>query len=308
MKLKMKDFLAITDLNKEELLFVLKNAKDFKSGKIKEKTLAGKSVAMIFEKPSTRTRLSFQTAIYELGGQPINLNSNEIQLSRGETVHDTAKVLSRYTHAITLRTFEHNRVVELAKHASVPVINALSDYEHPCQILADLQTMEERKGLKGIKAVFVGDGDNNVTNSYIFGCAILGIPLTVACPKEYAPKKEVLAAALTLAKKVDLTITDNPKKAVKNADVIYTDVWVSMGMEKEHETRKKAFKAFQLNEELMKNVKNKDYIVMHCLPAHRGDEITDAVIDGKHSVVFDEAENRKHAQKAILHLLIKNCL
>jgi len=184
MKLKIKDFLAITDLNKEELLFVLKTAKEFKSGKLKEKSLSGKSVAMIFEKPSTRTRLSFQTAIYELGGQPINLNSSEIQLSRGETVHDTAKVLSRYVHAITLRTFEHSRVVELAKYASVPVINALSDYEHPCQILADLQTMEERKGLKGIKAAFVGDGDNNVTNSYIFGCAILGSLSKKICAQE----------------------------------------------------------------------------------------------------------------------------
>ena len=174
MKLIMKDLLCITDFNKEELLYVLKTAKDFKSGKLIADTLKGKSVAMIFEKPSTRTRLSFQTAIYELGGQPINLNSNEIQLSHGETVYDTAKVLSRYVHAITLRTFDHARVVELARHATVPVINALSDFEHPCQILADLQTMEEKTGLKGIKAVFVGDGDNNVTNSFIFACAILG--------------------------------------------------------------------------------------------------------------------------------------
>lgn len=305
MNLKIKDLLCITDLNKEELLFVLKTAKDFKSGRLKSETLKGKSVAMIFEKPSTRTRLSFQTAIYELGGQPINLNSTEIQLAHGETVCDTAQVLSRYVHAITLRTFDHSRVEELAKYATVPVINALSDFEHPCQILADLLTMEEKIGLKGIKAAFVGDGNNNVTNSYIFACAILGIPLTVACPKKYAPKNEVVKKAKTLGKKVVLNITDDPKEAVREADVIYTDVWVSMGMEKEGKERKIAFKNFQLNKELMQHAEKKNYIVMHCLPAHRGEEITDEVIDGIHSVVFDEAENRKHAQKAVLHLLLK---
>jgi len=304
MNLKIKDFLSITDLKKEELLFVLKTAKDFKSGKLKADSLKEKSVAMIFEKPSTRTRLSFQTAIYELGGQPINLNSTEMQLSRGETVHDTAKVISRYVHAITLRTFEHSRVVELAKHATVPVINALSDFEHPCQILADLQTMEEKTGLQGIKAVFVGDGDNNVTNSFIFACAILGIPLTVACPKKYSPKKAVIEKARSLSKNMGLSITDDPKAAVKDADVIYTDVWISMGMEKESAERKKAFMPFQVNSKLMSYAGKSNYIIMHDLPAHRGEEITDEIIDGPHSVVFDEAENRKHAQKAILHLLM----
>lgn len=305
MKLKNKDLVSITDLSKEELVFVLAKAKEFKGNKIKGLPLSGKSVAMIFEKPSTRTRISFEVAVYELGGNPIYLHSNEIQLSRGETIHDTGKVLSRYVHGITIRTFSHNNVVELAKNASVPVINALSDFEHPCQILADLQTIEEKKGLKGVKVAFVGDGDNNVTNSLILGCSILNIDIFVASPKAYKPKAELIKKALSLNKDAKIILTDNPADAVKNADVIYTDVWVSMGQEKEYNIRKEAFKDFQLNKNLLKYCEKGDYIVMHCLPAHRGDEITDDVIDGPNSVVFDQAENRKHAQKAILYLLIK---
>ncbi|MFH1824661.1 MAG: ornithine carbamoyltransferase [Candidatus Firestonebacteria bacterium] len=303
-KLKNKDLVSIADLSKDEILFILKKAKEFKNKKIKETSLKGKSVAMIFEKPSTRTRVSFEVGIYELGGHLIYLSANEIHLSRGETISDTAKVLSRYVNGIILRTYSHNNVVELAKHSDVPVINALSDFEHPCQILADLFTIQEKKGLKNIKITFVGDGDNNVTNSLILGCSILNIELNVSSPVGYEPKGKILKMAKDINKSAKISITNDPKEGVKLADVIYTDVWTSMGMEKEKESRKKVFKDFQINKNLLEWIGKKDYLIMHCLPAHRGEEITDEILDGDNSVAFDQAENRLHAQKAVLSLLM----
>ena len=304
MKLKNKDLISIADLSREDIQTILELTKKFKQKKIAELPLKNKTVAMIFEKPSTRTRVSFEVAIYQLGGYPIVLNASEMQLSRGETIADTAKTLSRYVDAIAIRSYSHSNVVELAKNSSVPVINMLTDREHPCQVLADLFTISEKKDLKNVKIAFVGDGNNNVTNSLIFACSILGMSLNVASPVGYEPKKEILNLASKLNPKNKINLFNNPKEAVKNADVVYTDVWVSMGAEDEREERKKAFKDFQLNNGLLKCVGKKDYIVMHCLPAHRGEEITDDVIDGKNSVVFDQAENRLHVQKAILYLLL----
>jgi len=304
MKLKNKDLISIADLSKEEIQTILKLTKKFKQKNIAGLPLKNKTVAMIFEKPSTRTRVSFEVAVYHLGGYPIVLNASEMQLSRGETIADTAKTLSRYVDAVAIRSYSHNNVAELARNASVPVINMLTDKEHPCQILADLFTISEKKDLKNVKIAFVGDGNNNVTNSLILACSILNIPLNVASPVGYEPKKEILNLASRLNPENKINISNNPKEAVKNADVVYTDVWVSMGTEDEREERKKAFKDFQLNSELLKSVGNNNYIVMHCLPAHRGEEITDDVIDGKNSVVFDQAENRLHVQKAILYLLL----
>jgi ornithine carbamoyltransferase len=304
MKSKNKSLISIADLSKNEILFILKKTKEFKNKKIKVSSLKNKSIAMIFEKPSTRTRVSFEVAIYELGGYPIYLSSNEIQLSRGETISDTARVLSRYVDGIILRTYSHKNVIELANYADIPVINALSDFEHPCQILSDLFTIQEKKGLNNIKIAFIGDGDNNVTNSLILGASILDIEINISSPSGYEPKEKILKIAKSINKNAKINITNNPKEGVKLADVIYTDVWVSMGLEKEYEVRKKAFKDFQINKDLLKYTGKKDYIVMHCLPAHRGEEITDDVIDGINSVVFDQAENRLHTQKAILTLLL----
>jgi len=304
MKLKNKDLISIADLSKEKIQTILELTKKFKEKRIAGLPLKNKTVAMIFEKPSTRTRVSFEVAMYQLGGYPIVLNASEMQLSRGETVADTAKTLSRYVDAIAIRSYSHSSVAELAKNSSVPVINMLTDREHPCQILADLFTISEKKDLKNVKIAFVGDGDNNVTNSLILACSILNIPLNVASPVGYEPKKDVLNLASRLNPKNSIKISNNPKEAVKGIDVVYTDVWISMGAENEREARKKAFKDFQLNSELLKSVGKKDYIVMHCLPAHRGEEITDEIIDGKNSVVFDQAENRLHVQKAILYLLL----
>ncbi len=304
MKLKSKDLLGIAGLTKEEVEAIFRVTADFKEKKRTDKPLSGKTLAMIFEKPSTRTRVSFECAIYQLGGMPVVLNSTEIQLSRGETIADTARVLSGYVDAITIRTFEHRKVVELASNASVPVINALSDFEHPCQALADLYTIYEKKGFSGIKVAYVGDGDNNVTNSLVFICALMGIPLSVASPEGYRPKKEVIETAKKLNANTQLEVTSDPKEAVRNADVIYTDVWVSMGAEAEAAKRKKDLKAYQLNTELLAASGKKDYLIMHCLPAHRGDEITDEVMESKNSVVFEQAENRMHVQKAVLYFLL----
>ncbi len=304
MKLKSKDLLGIEQLTKKEIEAIFRVTEDFKRKKRTDKPLSGKTLAMIFEKPSTRTRVSFECAIYQLGGLPVVLNSSEIQLSRGETIPDTARVLSGYVDGITIRTFEHRKVVELAKHASVPVINALSDFEHPCQALADLYTIYEKKGLSGIKIAYVGDGDNNVTNSLIFICALMGIPVSVASPKGYQPKREVIETAKMLNPKAEVVVTADSKAAVVDADVIYTDVWVSMGAENEAAKRKKALKAYQLNKALLNSCGQKDYLIMHCLPAHRGDEITDEVMESKNSVVFAQAENRMHVQKAVLYFLL----
>ncbi len=262
--------------------------------------LKGKSLAMIFEKSSTRTRVSFEVAMTQLGGHALYLSPDQMQLGRGETVEDTAKVLSRFVDGIVYRAFSHEMMVKLASNSTVPVINALDDLEHPCQIVADLMTIKEKKGkLKGLKLAYVGDG-NNVCNSLLLAAPIVGMDIAVGCPKGYEPG--MLEKARELAKEREhskVEVFEDPKKAIEGADVIYTDVWVSMGMEEEKGEREKLFMPYQVNNALVKNAKE-DFIFLHCLPAHRGLEVAHEVIDGEHSVVFDEAENRLHAQKAIL--------
>jgi len=261
---------------------------------------------MIFQKPSTRTRVSFEVAMSDLGGRALYLRWDDLQLGRGETVADTARVLSRYVDGIMARVFSHKDLEELAKYADIPVINGLSDLTHPCQILADLLTILEKKAvLKGLKLAFVGDG-NNVCNSLLIGCTKMGMNISVATPKKYRPKEEIIQWAMENAQESGskVEILESPEEAVKDADVIYTDVFVSMGEEKVAKEKLQAFQGYQVNRELVKHAK-KDYIFMHCLPAHRGQEVTDEVIDDPvHSVVWDQAENRLHAQKAVLALLL----
>ncbi|MCX8094288.1 MAG: ornithine carbamoyltransferase [Candidatus Goldbacteria bacterium] len=307
-KLNKKDLLSIADLTKEEIELIL-NISDMIRLKHKNNELfvplLGKCLAMIFRKPSTRTRVSFEIAMFQLGGASIYLSPNEIQLGRGETIADTARVLSRYVNGILIRTFSHQEVIELAKNATVPVINGLTDFSHPCQVLSDLLTIKDKKKvLKGLTIAYVGDG-NNVCNSWLFAAPKMEMNLRVASPKEYAPSKEVVEKSKSFAQvsKTQVLITESPEEAVKDADVIYTDVWTSMGQEEEAQKRKEVFKKYQVNSDLVYLAK-KDVIVMHCLPAHRGEEITDDVMDGPNSVVFDQAENRLHAQKGILALLL----
>jgi len=302
-----RDLISIVDVEKD-LIALLELSQSLKNrsmaGQISE-PLKGRSLAMIFEKPSTRTRVSFEVAMTELGGHALYLSTADLQLGRGETIADTARVLSRYVDGIVYRAFKHQDMLELARHSTVPVINALDDLEHPCQILADLLTVKEKKGeMKGLKLAYVGDG-NNVCNSLLLGSALLGMNMTVGCPEDYSPDERVLETAKRIAAQYGggVEIVEDPMLAVKGADVVYTDVWVSMGAEKERRRREKAFRDYQVNSQLVSVAKD-DCIVMHCLPAHRGKEITDDVIDGPHSVVLDEAENRLHAQKAVLvHLL-----
>jgi len=304
-----KDVLGILDIQ-EELLVLLQRAKEIKEGlKSGEQymPLVGKTLGMIFEKSSTRTRISFEVGMTQLGGHAIYMNPKDMQMGRGETVADTAKVLSRFCDAIVYRAFKHEMMKELAENATVPVINALDDVEHPCQIMADLLTVIEHKGddFGKLKMTYVGDG-NNVCNSLLLGCAVVGMNFTAACPKGYQPNGGILAEAKKIGKRMGATIevVEDPMTGVEYADVLYTDVWVSMGDEKEEATRLKVFKPYQINEALLANAR-RDAIVMHCLPAHRGLEITAGVIDGPQSVVFDEAENRLHAQKALLVQVIK---
>jgi ornithine carbamoyltransferase len=304
-KLKSKDLISLNLLSIEEIELILKVAEDLKKGSRNTNYLAGKTLAMIFEKSSTRTRVSFQTGMYQLGGEGMYFSSQDLQMGRGETIHDTAKVLSRYVDGIMARTFKHQTVLDLARFSTVPVINGLTDYDHPCQILADLLTVYEKKGkFKGLTLAYIGDG-NNVLHSLIQGCVKVGMNINYASPKGYKPLPEVVHEAVDFAKGTGskLKATENAHEAIQDADVIYTDVWVSMGQEAENAKRKKDLKDFQLNGELMKKAK-KDVLVMHCLPAHRGEEITDEVIDGPNSIVFDQAENRLHAQKAVLKLLM----
>ncbi len=300
-----KHFLSMQDLSPEEIDSLLDRASYFKKqrlNRILSDELKGKTIVLIFEKPSTRTRVSFETGIHELGGNPLFLNAQELQLSRGETIADTARTLSRYVHGIVARVTSHNYLIELSKHSTIPVINALSPLEHPCQTLADLFTIRERKGkLKGLKLAWVGDG-NNVCNSLLLGCTLVGMNISAACPKGYGPPAEVVKQAKKNAVKsgAKIEILNDPKKAVTNADIVYSDVWVSMGQEKEAQKRLRAFKGYQINAKLLKLAKD-DAIVMHCLPAHRGQEITTEVIDGPRSVVWDQVENKLHVQKAILY-------
>jgi ornithine carbamoyltransferase len=294
-----KDLLTINDLSVSEINDILKLA-----GELKEKRqafgepLKGKTVGLIFEKPSNRTRVSFEVGITELGGHAIYLGSYEIDLGKRESPKDVAKVLSRYLHGIIARTFSHKTVVELAKYSSIPVINGLTDYQHPCQALSDLFTIKEKKGLDNVTVAYVGDG-NNVLNSLLYICNKTGIKIHVACPKGYEPNKDILKDTAG-----SVSMFNFPAEAVKGADVIYTDVWTSMGQEKEYKKRLKVFKKYQVNSELVK-LANKNAIVMHCLPAHRGQEITDEVMDSPASMVLDQAENRLHVQKAILIKLLK---
>lgn len=295
----MRHFLDIRDFNADTLSAILEQAAslkaDRKAGSASDKPLAGKSVAMIFEKPSTRTRVSFEVGITELGGTPLILSAGDLQVGRGESVADTAKVLSRYVDAIMIRCFKHDMLMTLAEHATVPVINALTEWSHPCQIMADLQTMIERHGpLADQSVAWLGDG-NNVATSWIEAAAVFGFKLNIACPDGYAPSSKLLAWAR--AQGADITLTDDAMEAAKDVQTIVTDVWISMG--DDEGTRAEDFAPYQVNAAIMAAAAG-DAIFMHCLPAIRGMEVTADVIDGHQSVVFDEAENRLHAQKAIL--------
>ena len=306
MKLKSRNLLSLKELDAEEILTILDTADLFKKERragILRKPLCDKTLALIFEKPSTRTRVSFEVAMKELGGNTVVLHSSEMQLARGETIEDTARVLSRYVHAAMLRVIRHTDLVRFAEAATIPVINGLSDLYHPCQILADLQTIREAKGgLSGLKIAWVGDGDNNVANTLIVAAAKLNLNLNLACPREYRPREEILQEA----RNTKIFITEDPIEAVTDADVVITDTFISMGKEAEREKRLNTFlPRYQVNRRLMELAK-RDAIFLHCLPAHRGEEVTDDVIDGKWSVVWEEAENRLHTQKAILyHLLLE---
>jgi ornithine carbamoyltransferase len=294
----MRHFLDFRDLTTHDITAILAEAARLKSARGREHSdvLAGKSLAMIFEKNSTRTRVSFEVAMRELGGNPLVLQKEDLQLGRGETVADTARVLSRYVHSMMLRAYYHTTLQELAQYSSVPVINGLTDLLHPCQLMADILTIEEKLGgLRGKKVAWVGDG-NNMANTYITVAQKMDFELRLACPKAYQPDAEILAGALHAGAKVQVMAT--PLDAVTGADVVVADTWVSMG-DDDTLTRKQAFYGFQVNEALMK-LAAPHAIFLHCLPAHRGEEVTDAVLDGPQSVVWDEAENRLHTQKAIL--------
>jgi ornithine carbamoyltransferase len=300
-----KDFLALGNFSKKELdsLFTLtKELKEKQKKRIPHRYLEGKSVALIFEKSSTRTRVSFEVGVYQLGGQPLFISSATSQMGRGEPIKDTARTIARYCDGVMIRTYGQEIVEEFAKYSSAPVINGLTDLFHPCQVMADIFTVIEHKGgYKGLKFAWVGDG-NNMANTWVEAAAIFGFDLTLACPKGYQPNAKVLKWACSKAKS-SIVLTDDPKVAVKGADVLNTDVWASMGQEAEQKKRLAAFSGFQLNVKTVKLAK-KDCIVMHCLPAHREEEITDEVIEGPHSVVWDEAENRLHVQKAIMARLM----
>lgn len=306
--MKGKSLISINDLTHEEIWQIFELSASLKMKQLTgepHRLLEGKTLGMIFAKPSTRTRVSFEVGIYHLGGIGLYLGPNDLQLNRGETIEDTAKVLSRYLDGIMIRTFKHQDVVDLAKHGSIPVINGLTDLLHPCQVLADLFTIyEKKKILRGLKLVYLGDG-NNMAHSLLHGCSKVGMDVVISSPSGYQPNQDIVNNAKRNAayfgSKVE--ILDNPVEAVKNADIIYTDVWASMGQEAEAEERKKKFMKFQVNPELVKNAKE-DYLFMHCLPAHRGDEVVNEVADSSNSVIFDEAENRLHVQKAIMALVM----
>ncbi len=304
----MKDFISLHDCSQEEvsalLELALKLKKEQKAG-IAHPILKGKTLGMIFTKSSTRTRVSFEVGMVQLGGYPMFLSSHDIQLGRGESIYDTAKVLERFLDGIMIRTFAHQDVLDLAEYADIPVINALTDLLHPCQVLADLQTVYEHKGkLEGLKLAYIGDG-NNMAHSLMYGCAKMKLDCAIATPSGYQCAPAVVAAAKEDFRKsgAKLLLTEDPKEAIKDADVVYTDTWVSMGMESEKEERIKVFMPYQVNSELMSYAKD-DAIFLHCLPAYRGYEVTAEVIDGKQSVIFDEAENRLHAQKAVMAALM----
>jgi len=301
-----KSLASLFDLTREEIEQIFKTSELLKLQSLRGQEhplLKGKTLGMIFEKPSTRTRVSFEVGMWQLGGYALYLSSNDLQLGRGETIGDTAQVLSRYVQGIMARVFSHQTILDLVKYSKVPVINGLSDFSHPCQGLADLFTVYEKKGkLEGLKMAYVGDG-NNVAHSLLYGCSKVGMNITLGCPKEYVPNPKVVEQAKEEAKRTgcEVKVAHDPKEAVRGADVVYTDVWASMGKEKEREERIKILKPYQVNPQLVKGAKE-DYIFMHCLPAHRGEEVVDEVADSKNSVIFDQAENRMHTQKAVMAL------
>ena len=305
---KGRDLLTLHDYTPEEIAAILELAGEFKDKQkrnIPHPHLQGKTLGMIFHKSSTRTRVSFEVAMYQLGGYPLYLNAGDLQLGRGETVADTARVLSRYLNGIMIRTYAQADVEELARYAGIPVINGLTDLLHPCQILADLLTIKEWKGrLAGLKLAYAGDG-NNVCHSLLIGCAKTGINISVASPDGYQPREEIVRIATEDAKLTGsrVEVGTDPVEAVSGADIVVTDVWTGMGQEAEQAGRKKVFAPYQVNELLVSHAKP-DYIFLHCLPAHRGEEVTDGIIDGPRSAVWDEAENRLHTQKAVLALLL----
>lgn len=300
-----KDLLSLWDLSTYEIEHLVQRAFEYKDMRLKGQVyhpLKGKILALIFERPSTRTRVSFEVSMYHLGGDVIYMGTQETQLARGEPLSDMARVLSRYVDGMVVRCTTHTHLEELARYSGVPVINGLTDLYHPCQVLSDLVTIVERKGeLRGLKIAWVGDG-NNVAHSWINVASMMGFHLHLACPKDYEPRADIIDRALEVAKG-RIIVTHDPKEAVRGADIIYTDVWTSMGQESEQQRRVRDFRDYQLNEVLLSYAKD-DVMVMHCLPAHRGEEITHEVIEGRHSVIFDQAENRLHLQKALLEMLL----
>ena len=308
MNMKGRDFLNLHDYTPEEIGALLELAAELKEKQkcnVPHPYLQGKTLGMIFQKSSTRTRVSFEVAMYQLGGYPLFLNANDLQLNRGESIADTARTLSCFLDGIMIRTYSQADVEELANYANIPVINGLTDLQHPCQIMADLLTVKEQKGqLAGLKLAYVGDG-NNVCHSLLFGCAKVGMHISVASPKDYWPQVQIVNQARQDALQTGavIKITTDPVEAVSGADVVVTDVWASMGQEVEKDLRVKVFAPYQVNRKLVAHAKP-DYIFLHCLPAHRGEEVVEEVIDGPNSVVWDEAENRLHAQKAVLAVLL----
>jgi ornithine carbamoyltransferase len=306
--LKGRSLDSLFHLTQEEIELVIKKSELLKSQLQRGEEhplLKGKTLAMIFEKPSTRTRVSFEVGMWQLGGYALYLNASDLQLGRGETIADTARVLSRYVNGMMARVFAHQTILDLVKYSKVPVINGLSDFTHPCQGLADLFTIYEKKGrLSGLKLAYVGDA-NNVAHSLLYGCSKVGMDIILGCPKGYEPQPRVMSEAMEEGKRsgCKVKVTDDPKEAVSGADIVYTDVWASMGKEEEHQKRVKVLRPYQVNSKLVKEAKE-DYLFMHCLPAHRGEEVTDEVADSKNSVIFDQAENRLHAQKALLALVM----
>ncbi len=300
----MKHLLKLGDLSTEQIIEILDLADTLKAEKkagIEHHHLKGKTLGMIFTKASTRTRVSFEVGMYQLGGNALFLSGNDLQIGRGEPIEDTARVLSRFLDGIMIRTFKQDDVEKLAEYGSIPIINGLTDYCHPCQVLADLQTIREFKGkLAGLKLAFIGDG-NNMANSLIVGCIKVGMSVSIACPNGYEPDADIVKWGYQQGK---LTITNNPLEAAEGADVVYTDVWASMGQEGEAQIRRKAFEGFQVNDALMAKA-NDGAMVLHCLPAHREEEITAKVLEAHANEIFEEAENRMHAQKAVLVKLMK---
>jgi len=301
-----RSFVSFTDLTKEEVLQIIEYGKKLKKDKFLDQSLKGKSIGLIFMKQSTRTRLSFEVGVYQMGGQPIYISASSTQISRGEDIKDTARVMGRYLDGIVIRTFSHKEVEDLANYSGIPVINALTDYQHPCQVLADLMTITEVFGtLENKKIAYVGDG-NNMANTLLLAAALMGMDISVATPPNYEPNGKAVLEAVEIAKQTGskIEITNDPKKAVLEADVLYTDVWVSMGQEGDKD-KKKLFEGFTINKDLVLLAKP-EAVVMHCLPAHKGEEISEDVFEQYSDVIFNQAENRLHVQKALMSFLFKN--